>query len=365
MDCFTTWCGPCRYMSTKVFPEAEAGAYFNDKFISVGVQLDTIAADNAQVRGWYKDAHDLMVKYNVRAYPTFLVFAPDGHAIHRLVGSSLSAKEFIVRTQDAFDPGKQYYTQLQKFRAGARDSSFLRRLATLSLDVYDLDNGKEVAKAYFATQTDMLSPGSLNVLQGFTMASTDPGFAIFLNKAADVDKIAGAGVAEKKVADILTREYVYPVILKANAPDPNWMELQAKISEKYALQAPELIASGKVLFYENKHDWTHFQTAIIAYMKDYGEKASPEQLNDYAWTVFQNCPDMQCVGEALDWSKRSFKDQPNPAFIDTYANILYKMGHTDDAITWEQKALSLAGDGDKAGYQQTIDKMKKGEKTWN
>ena len=92
---------------------------------------------------------------------------------------------------------------------------------------------------------------------------------------------------------------------------------------------------------------------------------SPEALNDYAWTVFQHCPDMTCVSEALEWSKRSFKDQPNPAFMDTYANILYKMGKKDDAITWEEKAVSMVSEGEKSTYQQTLDKMKKGEKTWD
>ena len=41
MDCFTTWCGPCRFMATTIFPQEEAGNYFNDKFVSVKVQLDT------------------------------------------------------------------------------------------------------------------------------------------------------------------------------------------------------------------------------------------------------------------------------------------------------------------------------------
>jgi tetratricopeptide (TPR) repeat protein len=101
-------------------------------------------------------------------------------------------------------------------------------------------------------------------------------------------------------------------------------------------------------------------------MQQFGTHATPTDLNDYAWTVFQNCPDMTCVADALDWSKRSFKDQPNPAFMDTYANILYKMGRKDDAITWEQKAADLTPAADeKAGYLSTIDKMKKGEKTWN
>src|SRR6202012_4085767 len=76
MDCYTTWCGPCKYMKTKVFPQETAGNYFNDKFISVGVQLDTSKADNDTTKGWYADAHAIMQQYEIRAFPTFLVFAP-------------------------------------------------------------------------------------------------------------------------------------------------------------------------------------------------------------------------------------------------------------------------------------------------
>lgn len=39
IDGFTTWCGPCRFMRTQIFTQPEAGSYFNDKFISVSVQL--------------------------------------------------------------------------------------------------------------------------------------------------------------------------------------------------------------------------------------------------------------------------------------------------------------------------------------
>jgi predicted NodU family carbamoyl transferase len=73
---------------------------------------------------------------------------------------------------------------------------------------------------------------------------------------------------------------------------------------------------------------------------------------------------MTCVTAVLEWSKQ-LKDGKEPGFMDTYANILYKLGKKDDAIALEEKAMGLAPAGDRANYQSTIDKMKKGEKTWN
>ena len=99
-------------------------------------------------------------------------------------------------------------------------------------------------------------------------------------------------------------------------------------------------------------------------MKQYGERMSDVDLNSLAWGVFQGCPDMTCVSDILDWSVQ-LKRSNNPEFMDTYANILYKMGRRDDAIALEQQAVGLAASGDKADLRANLDKMQKNEKTWN
>ena len=35
MDCYTSWCGPCKNMADKVFPQKAAGDYFNPRFVCV------------------------------------------------------------------------------------------------------------------------------------------------------------------------------------------------------------------------------------------------------------------------------------------------------------------------------------------
>jgi thiol-disulfide isomerase/thioredoxin len=365
MDCFTTWCGPCKFMSEHIFPLAESGAYFNPKFISVKVQLDTTAKDDDHVKGWYADAHALMMKYGIHAFPTYLVFTPDGKAVHRLVGSRLDAKTFIADIGEALDTSYQYYTQLEEFDHGRRDSAFLRRLVWACVSVYDKEHARDVAKAWFATQSDLYTPDGIKLMSQLTHSSKDPGFDLFLHHAAEADKVMSAGFAERTVSDILMDEDVIPKFATGGSFGPDWKEIERDLAKSYPAQAGEVTGRGKVLYYAAKKDWPHFEMTIVAFMQKYGASALPSDLNDYAWTVFQNCPDMTCVADALDWSKRSFKDQQIPAYMDTYANILYKLGRKDEAITWEQKAMDLASAGEKADFQATIDKMKKGEKTWN
>ncbi len=86
--------------------------------------------------------------------------------------------------------------------------------------------------------------------------------------------------------------------LRASAAD--WAKLSAAINNKYPAYTKEVISGGKVMYYQMKSDWTNFQTAVLAHMKDYGDKVSADELNNFAWTVFLNCKDMTCVKEALN-----------------------------------------------------------------
>ena len=50
--------------------------------------------------------------------------------------------------------------------------------------------------------------------------------------------------------------------------------------------------------------------------------------------------------------------------MDTYANLLYKLGQIDEAITWETKAIDMVSESEKKDYSETLIKIKSGEKTW-
>jgi thiol-disulfide isomerase/thioredoxin len=361
MDCFTTWCGPCKYMSAKVFPQEASGKYFNDKFISIEVQLDTSKADNDTTKAWYADAHSIAELYGGRAYPTFLVFAPDGRPVHRLVGSSGSAEEFIARVGVSFDPAKQYYTLLDQYKKGRSDSAFLHKVAMSCFEAYDRDNGKKVTDDYLATQSDLFNRDALYLIDLYTNKSTDKYFSIFIDHSADVDKVLGPKAAETKVRKVFIGEGADRQTEDKRPPD--WAAVRAKIAAKLPAGADELTARVKINFYRGRQEWPDFEKAIVGYMKTYGDHMTDPELNDLAWSVFENCPDMTCVSEVLDWSKR-LKDNSDPGFVDTYANILYKLGKKDEAIALETKAVDLVPDAYKSSYQETLGKMKKGEKTW-
>src|SRR5690606_162646 len=81
VDCFTTWCGPCKWMADNVFVQEEVGEFFNDNFVNLKLQFDETKEDSEDVKSWYDEAKRFAKDYEVRAYPTFLVFDPNGELV--------------------------------------------------------------------------------------------------------------------------------------------------------------------------------------------------------------------------------------------------------------------------------------------
>lgn len=91
VDCYTSWCVPCLEMSRMEFPKQVCGDYFNPRFVSVKFDME---------KG---EGIEIKKKYNVTAYPTFLILNTKGEEINRLVGKA-GAEEFIEKVKAALDP---------------------------------------------------------------------------------------------------------------------------------------------------------------------------------------------------------------------------------------------------------------------
>ena len=85
VDCYTSWCGPCRYMADSIFTRKETGDYFNKRFISVKYDIEK------------DEAKEFNALYTVGSFPTFWIFSPQGEVIYRMGGASLTVKEWLRR----------------------------------------------------------------------------------------------------------------------------------------------------------------------------------------------------------------------------------------------------------------------------
>ncbi len=407
IDCYATWCGPCKTMDKEIYTLATVGATFNDKFISVKVQMDVTKRDNKSVQQWYADASSIMNEFNVEAFPTYLFFSPEGKIIHRDIGVK-SEEEFIALANAAIDPGKQYYRMLDEFKSGKSDTSFLRQLAISALNAKDKEAANlildrylnavveeklytqdvikflsrfnanprviKIAENYKKKHLDKLDENLLFTRENIDfvvkfsfLESKDGFFKLFYNKPDEIDRLMNnKGLASNVVKYVITKEEIDPVLWKDldnSVPiktSPDWRKLIRTISTKYnASYAKSLVLSNRLSFYKRIGNWVKFAELRTKQIKKTPPKVglgvfddqSVSKLNIDAWDAFLNCNDKNVLNKALRWSELSIKMETplNTQFLDTRANLLYKLGRVQNAIDQEQSAIDLMIDDCKKG----------------
>lgn len=88
VDAYTTWCGPCKWMTANVFTDKAVGDYFNQNFINYKMDME-------------KGEGPVFARNNgIKAYPTLLFFDKNEKEIHRVLGAK-PADQFITVGKDA------------------------------------------------------------------------------------------------------------------------------------------------------------------------------------------------------------------------------------------------------------------------
>lgn len=362
MDCYTTWCGPCKMMSRDIFPQQAVGDFFNDKFISVKVQMDKTANDDAAVKSWYDDAAAIAKEYNVMAYPTFLYFAPDGKLVHLVVGSD-SAAAFIAASAKALKPETQYYTRMEVMAKNAGNQpDTLKRLAEEAMEMYDGRYSALFASRYLRAVPDVYSPDALRFLDKFTRSSRDTGFTIFRKNPAKVNQVMGAHYAEKKVEQIIFGEEIYADLKEGITPD--FKVIATKLKKKYPDLSAKLMDKFRLQWYQGK-DYDQFEKVVKVYIKQYDKQLDPSDLSSFARTVARKAKDTAMLRAALAWSERAVKEDPRPESVGVQAMLVYRLGDTAAAIRLQEGVVNDLSAKEKKyqrEYQEKVlDKMKKGE----
>jgi len=267
VDCYATWCGPCKQMDAVVYPNAKVGEAMNARFLSVKLQFDETANDNEEVKQWRGTAAALQQQYNLKGYPSFLFFSPEGKLAYRDIGLK-SPDDFIAMTKQAMaDPMAKFNAQLADYKQGKKDYPAMPELIKMTQEAGNKELADAMVLDYKTNYLDKLSEEELCTREKldfigdyYTLITTkDKFFSLCYNQPDKVDQVKDyKGWANFQVNTAITREEVEPNLWKdakswqGNQPitaHPDWKRIEQTISKKYPkVDAKSLVTTSLLVF---------------------------------------------------------------------------------------------------------------------
>lgn len=415
LDVFATWCLPCKKMDKEVYTNDSVADFFNKNFIAVKLQTDKTANDEEYVKKWYSDAQSILSEFAIDAFPSFLFFSPEGTVVDMNNGFK-TPKELMNLAKAAAstketNPYKEYWQLVQDYKKGIKNYEKMPSMIKVAFKFRQETFAKELLEDHWNYVTkkpdEQFKKENLNLWGNyFTLRSDGPRFQFFYKNGERIDEIMGkgyaAGVVDKTIqseivdsffrmqkgeatlatgAKIKNSEIMFATVLWRSdyKPMPDYSEADWKTLSKMLKKYSSTVADRNML--EAKIRWygQHQNMApSVKWKYEKFKRFTPDidkvniwTINNDGFEVFKYSNDATLLNIYIQWlEKRDFeKTIKDASMFDTYANLLYKVGRTAEAIKYEERALALAMasdfyKGDVEGYKKIIGQMKRGEPTY-
>ncbi|MEM6771424.1 MAG: thioredoxin domain-containing protein [Bacteroidota bacterium] len=334
IDAYTTWCGPCKMMAAKVFPQEKVGEVYNERFINAKFDME---------KG---EGPGLAQRYSVMAYPTYLFVDGNGDIVHKGIGY-IPAEEFLALADVA--SGDENLGALNKrYDAGERDPAFLKAYAATLGDVYEQAKAGEVVSEYLDMQDDWSTPETMEMLIAHPGEMGGKKMNYLIEHADEVLATEGGESFLMTIQQTVIKSYMEK---NGGRQLPEPAKLAPIFEETAAPLKERLLAQYAMLKAQQTRDPKQSIPAAIAYLEAYPSK-SWNQLNSVAWDIFENSEDAKEIASGIKLAEQSVAIDENYMNLDTLAWLYNKAGKKEMAIATAKKAIAIAKEED-MDYSET------------
>lgn len=183
VDFWATWCHACMQMNKTTFRDTRVGNMMNYSFVNYAVDVDHDA-----------DAKELVEKFNIKAFPTYLILNPDGTEYNRIIGSN-TVEGFAKALTNALLGKEDQYIMMEKMQKEAEAKAKAERQANLTTSPkatpktkvkfmagMDVEKGIKAAKAKKKNLMVFFTDGDYKSEYVEKYSFNDAGIADYLNK---------------------------------------------------------------------------------------------------------------------------------------------------------------------------------------
>jgi tetratricopeptide (TPR) repeat protein len=270
---------------------------------------------------------------------------------------------YSVADADSTPEPKRYGTLVAEFRAGRRDAAFLQRLALMAIRQKDTAQATAASDAFVKHAPQPYTREFWQAVLAITQTSKDDAFKLLRNNVSEVNATLGAQEAEKKLLEVIQRELITPYF-KDPQRKQGWKDFEASVAAEHGDLGREAVYGAQMMEALMQENWVSFGNSYARYY----ETATPRSLyavHALAYQVLKHVSDtrvLQSAIQVMKWQLDSPRESPifgryDPTELDTYANLLHKIGRTSEALDWQQKAVALT-DGRDPEIVANLQRMK-------
>jgi hypothetical protein len=388
---YSNYGGNSRWMEQNVLNQSQVGAVFNEKFINIKINGESIR-DRSVIEGF---------KYR-NSTSGYFFFNAKGELIHKF--------DFLKTTDEIISEAKiaykinENFSSLEKmdklFHRGERSREFLylyslRRLQNVELNTVKERNLKDLDSAireYILSLSEekmRLEPNMLLACEYLYQTNKNCSDILFQLMIHHIDatkdfsneNLEGFRV---RVSRIIDRSFNEAVLTKnevlihdvARSINSSWYEKESPLYNRQLV-----MGSYKIDYYEIVKDWDSYQEELTNYInyfdgldiqkltnqnlaeyekyqdklkftdeewaslrsdieQTYNEEIA-YQMRLYGWRFAQHIEDKEALKAPLKWLNKSIRLSSNPIALKTYSKLLYKIGREDEAKKYAAAASKL------------------------
>lgn len=353
VDAYTTWCGPCKIMDRDVFTDKAVADFFNTNFISVKMDME---------KG---EGIRLKTDWDIKAFPTFLYFNPNGEMIHRVVGA-FGAQEFLGYSKMAVNDKLTAVNLQKRYEAGERGGTFIYDyLVSLRLGYHKALEAK-VSSDYLTalSNEELLKEENWNIIKHFMKDPTLKGFQYLVAHKDQLSGIIDEDEVEAKLFNTIDKQiqtwsYWYGDKPFETDKEDNLLQfLQTSAYEKAPVLLGKLLAN-KYKRLEDKEQYL----ATLDHIVKFNLAENSGSIVHYANSIINTYESETAWAKALLWlnvaEAKETKIEHKPAILTAKSKVLAKLGNKTEAEIAALAAKKADKEAEKAGTKiHTIPAMK-------
>jgi thiol-disulfide isomerase/thioredoxin len=260
LDIYATWCGPCKYLDSNVYPDKALGEIYNALYVS------------AKIDGESEYGRQLASAFELQAYPTMYLLSPSEDLLATIVGVREPAAlgeigHIVSKNRDKF----LKLSEVTDFNQSSRDELLMYHSLLISADQKDKAGELGGIIVPFLTEEEIFSPDFKELVVNSLVGLNSNVFKAVANNRETALDWFGEESFNQLMAGIFNTTLTEAIASTNEMLVENIIE---DFIEVYIGSDPEEIKSAafitRKLYYANTGNWDTYEKLVMdTYASDY------------------------------------------------------------------------------------------------